>query len=71
MLRVLFDFVVDTRSNPLGAGISDSRPFAKNAKERGTHCVGDASEIKAWATRPARRPQIVLSLFQVTKRNTS
>jgi len=27
MLRVLFDFVVDTWSDPLGAGISDSRPF--------------------------------------------
>jgi hypothetical protein len=37
MLRVLFDFVVDARSNPLGVGISDSRSFAKNAKERATH----------------------------------
>ena len=27
MLRSLFDFVVDTRSNPLGTGTSDSRPF--------------------------------------------
>jgi len=46
MLRVLFD-VVDTWSNPLGAGISDSRPFAKNAKERDTHCVGNACKIKS------------------------
>jgi hypothetical protein len=47
MLRVLFDFVVGTCSNPPAAGISDSRPFAKNAKERGTRCVGNASEIKS------------------------
>jgi hypothetical protein len=52
MLRVLFDFVVDTRSNPLAAGISDSRPFAKNAKERGTHCVGNAPKIKSLGRPP-------------------
>jgi hypothetical protein len=27
-------------------------PFAKNAKERGTHCVGDASEIKSLGLPP-------------------
>jgi hypothetical protein len=55
MLRVLFDFVVDTWPNPLGAGIPDSRPFgsaqgwliAKNAKGVGTLCVGDAPKIKS------------------------
>jgi len=29
MLRVLFDFVVDTCSNPLSAGISHSLPFGR------------------------------------------
>jgi hypothetical protein len=50
MLRVLFDFVGAARSNPIGAGISDSRPFdklragssQKSAKERGSHGVGPA-----------------------------
>ena len=28
------------------AGISDSRPFAKNAKERGTHRIANARKIK-------------------------
>src|SRR5437588_695678 len=32
MLRVLFDFVVDTRSNPPAAGISDSRPSQKTRR---------------------------------------
>jgi len=43
MLRALFDFVVDARSDPLGAGIptppfaaAQCRLFAKNAKERRT-----------------------------------
>jgi len=31
-----------------------TRPFAKNAKERGTHCVADSGEFKGWATRLAR-----------------
>ena len=39
-LHMPSDFVVDTRSNSLAIGISDSRPFAKNAKERRTRCVG-------------------------------
>src|SRR5271168_4007756 len=30
-----------------GADVRGTRPFAKNAKERGTHGVGDASEIKS------------------------
>jgi hypothetical protein len=30
-----------------GARISDSRPFVKNAKERGTHCVVNARKIKS------------------------
>ena len=55
MLRGQFDFAVDTRSKPLGAEISDSRPFgsaqgrlfAKNAKDGAPYCVGDASEIKS------------------------
>jgi len=54
MLRVVFDFAVDT-SNPLGTGISDSRPSQKT-KERGTHCVGNASEIKSRATRQNEIP---------------
>jgi hypothetical protein len=29
-------------------------PFAKNAKNGAPHCVGNASEIKAWATRHFR-----------------
>jgi hypothetical protein len=33
------------------AGVRGTRPFAKNAKERGTHFVAGAGEIKAWATR--------------------
>jgi len=38
MLRVLFDFVVDTWSNPLGAGIFRLPPFAKNAKDGAPLC---------------------------------
>ena len=41
-----------TPSNPLGAGISDSRPFATNAKGRGTHYVVMSARSKACATRP-------------------
>src|ERR1700722_2570176 len=33
------------------AGVRGTRPFAKNAKERGTHCVADATEFKGRATR--------------------
>ena len=40
MLRVLFDFVVDTWSNPLGSRHFRLPPFAKNAKERGTRHPG-------------------------------
>src|ERR1700719_572697 len=34
------------------AGGRGTRPFAKNAKERGTQCVADATEFKGRATRP-------------------
>jgi hypothetical protein len=47
MLRLLFDFVVGTRSNPFRAGVSDSRPSQKNAKNGAPLCGGDASEIKS------------------------
>ena len=46
MLLVRFDFVVDTGSNPLAPAFS-LPPFAENAKERGTHCVGNARKIKS------------------------
>jgi hypothetical protein len=55
MLRVLFDFVVDTRSNPLGTG-TDSRPSQKKTKERGTHCVSNAGKIKSLGRPPIRFP---------------
>ena len=29
------------------AGVRGTRPFAKCAKERGTHCVGDGSKVKS------------------------
>jgi hypothetical protein len=45
MLRVLSDLVVDSRSNPLSAGISGSRPSQKRERP-GAHCGGDAGEIK-------------------------
>jgi hypothetical protein len=32
--------------------VRDTRPFAKNAKERGTHCVADAGEIKSMGHPP-------------------
>jgi len=46
---------VDTSSNPHGAGISGSRPFAKNAKERGTRCIGEAGGIKSLGHPPHDR----------------
>jgi hypothetical protein len=46
MLRVQFDFVVDTWSNPLDAGISDSRPSQKT-RRTGRPLCGDVSEIKS------------------------
>jgi hypothetical protein len=36
MLRVLFDFVADTLSNPLGAGISE-REFANDESANSVH----------------------------------
>ena len=41
-----------------GADVRGTRPFAKNAKERGTHGVGDASEIKSLS-----HPPLVESVF--------
>src|SRR5437763_240937 len=46
-----FRFGIGRRSFA-AAGVRGTRPFAKNAKERGTHCGGDVSEFKGWATRP-------------------
>jgi hypothetical protein len=66
MLRVLFDFAVDSWSNPLGAGISDSRPSQKNAKERGTHCVGNARRIKSLGHPPGLAVNKTFAAFAPT-----
>jgi len=44
--RVLFDFVVDTCST-LVAPAFPTPALRKRREERGTHCVGDANEIKS------------------------
>ncbi|SRR5216683_2212774 len=47
MLRVLFDFVVDTRSNPRGAGISDSRPSQKTRRNGARAVLVNARKVKS------------------------
>ena len=42
------------RRKTVSAGVRDTRPFARCAKERGTHFIGDASKVKGWATRRRR-----------------
>ena len=53
VLRVLFDFVVDTRSNLLGAGISDSRPSQKTRRTGHPTVLVMPATSKAWP--PATR----------------
>ncbi len=45
MLRVLFDLLSTRDQSHLAPAFPT--PFAKNAKERGTHCVGNARKIKS------------------------
>jgi hypothetical protein len=52
MPRVISGFVVDTLSKPSGAPAYPTPALRQNAKERGTHCVGNARKIKGRATRP-------------------
>jgi hypothetical protein len=40
-----FHFAIGRRSFA-GAGVRSTRPFAKCAKERGTQCIADGTEIK-------------------------
>ena len=49
--RVMDEDFVPWRS--FTAGARGTRPFAKSTKERGTHCVGDASEIESMGHPPA------------------
>jgi hypothetical protein len=58
-----FHFGIGRRSFAV-AGVRGSRPFAKNAKERGTHCLADALEVKIWATRPGAREMRVDKRFR-------
>ena len=51
MLRVLFNFVVGTRSNPPGAGISGSRPSQKARRNGAPTVVFRPARSEAWATR--------------------
>src|SRR5579859_1743803 len=51
MRRVQFDFVVDTYSKPLDAGIFDSRPSQKT-RRTGHPLCGDVSKIKAGTALP-------------------
>jgi len=55
MLRVLFDLVVDAWSNPLGAGISESRPSQKTRRTGHPTVVVMPARSKAWATPPLGR----------------
>jgi hypothetical protein len=50
VLKMTEKQVYELNQTPL-LGSAQSRLFAKNAKKRGTHCVGNARRSKAWATR--------------------
>jgi hypothetical protein len=54
MLRVLFDFVVNTSSNPLGAGISDPAPLQKTRRNGAPTVLVMPARSKPWATCPLR-----------------
>jgi hypothetical protein len=54
LLRVRFDFVVDTRSKAW-RGISDSRPSPRTRRTGHPAVVMMPEGSKAWATRPAKR----------------
>ena len=47
------------------AGVGGTRPFAKNAKERGTHWVGDGDEIKNLGHPPScLYPAVLWNVFR-------
>lgn len=60
MLCVLVDFVLDTRPNPSGAGISDSRRL-RSQRDGEPHCVIGASDIKNLG-----HPSFERSFFELT-----
>jgi hypothetical protein len=53
MLHALFDSIRRAIDQQTCARIPDSRP-SQQREERGTHFIGDARQIKAWATRLSR-----------------